>query len=77
VDIGALSLDYQGERLRTSLDLIAQEETFDGASRPFLIAAGVKIPDAANGRTNVSQDWGWSKTRDKSALLSGEYDLTD
>lgn len=60
VDIGALSLDYQGERLRTSLDLIAQEETFDGASRPFLIAAGVKIPDAANGRTNVSQDWGWS-----------------
>ncbi|TFY84920.1 TonB-dependent receptor [Pseudomonas nabeulensis] len=77
VDIGALSLDYQGERLRTRLDLIAQEETFDGASRPFLIATGVKIPDAANGRTNVSQDWGWSRTRDKSVLLSGDYDLTD
>lgn len=77
VGIGALSLDYQGEHLRTSLDLISQEETFDAASRPFLIASGVKIPDAANGRTNVSQDWGWSRTRDKSALLSGEYDLTD
>ena len=77
VNIGALSLDYQGERLRTSLDLISQEETFDAASRPFLIAEGVKIPDAANGRTNVSQDWGWSRTRDKSALLSGEYDLSD
>ncbi|NVZ50873.1 TonB-dependent receptor [Pseudomonas sp. B6002] len=77
VGIGALSLDYQGDRLRTSLDLISQEEEFDAASRPFLIAPGVKIPDAANGRTNVSQDWGWSRTRDKSALLSGEYDLND
>lgn len=77
VGIGALSLDYQGERLRTSLDLISQEEEFDAASRPFLIAPGVSIPGAANGRTNVSQDWGWSRTRDKSALLSGEYDLND
>lgn len=77
VGIGALSLDYQGERLRTSLDLISQEETFDAASRPFLIEPGLNIPDAANGRTNVSQDWGWSRTRDKSALLGGEYDLTD
>lgn len=77
VGIGALSLDYQGERLRTSLDLISQEEEFDAASRPFLIAPGVAIPSAANGRTNVSQDWGWSRTRDKSALLSGEYDLSD
>lgn len=77
VGIGALSLDYQGERLRGSLDLISQEEEFDAASRPFLIAPGVAIPNAANGRTNVSQDWGWSRTRDKSALFSGEYDLSD
>ena len=77
VDIGALSLDYQGERLRTSLDLISQHEVFNAASRPFLIDTGVKIPSAANGRSNVSQDWGWSRTRDKSALLSADYDLTD
>ncbi|WP_460123954.1 TonB-dependent siderophore receptor [Pseudomonas sp. S2_C03] len=77
VGVGALALDYQGDRLRTSLDLVSQEEQFDAASRPFLIASGVQIPSAANGRTNVSQDWGWSRTRDKSALLSGEYDLND
>lgn len=77
IGIGALSLDYQGERLRSSLDLISQREEFDAASRPFLIASGVTIPPAANGRTNVSQDWGWSRTRDKSVLLSGEYDLSD
>lgn len=77
VDIGAISLDYQGERLRTTFDWLNQKESFDAASRPFLIASGVDIPSAANGRTNVSQDWGWSTTRDKSALLSGEYDLSD
>lgn len=77
VDIGAISLDYQGERLRTSLDLISQQEEFDAPSRPFLIAQGVDIPSAANGSTNVTQDWGWAKTRDKAALLSGEYDLND
>lgn len=77
VDIGALSLDYQGERLRTTLDWLNQKERFDAASRPFLIAPGVDIPSAANGRTNVSQEWGWSETRDKSALLSGEYDLSE
>ncbi|WP_260954374.1 TonB-dependent receptor [Pseudomonas citri] len=77
VGIGALSLDYQGERLRTTLDLINQQEKFDAASRPFLIEPGIQIPSAANGRTSVSQDWGWSQTQDKSALLGGEYDLSD
>lgn len=77
VGLGAVSLDYRGDRLRGSLDLISQQEKFDAASRPFLIDTGVEMPSAANGRTNVSQDWGWSETRDKSALLSGEYDLTD
>lgn len=77
LSIGALSLDYQGDSLRATLDLIEQKETFIAASRPFLIAEGVPIPDAANGRTNVSQDWGTSKTHDRSVLLSGEYDVNE
>ena len=77
VGTGAMSLDYQGDRLRMSLDLISQDEKFDAASRPFMIDPGVQIPSAANGRTSVSQDWGRSRARDKSALLSGEYDLND
>lgn len=77
VGIGSISLDYQGDRFRTSLDLISQEEQWDAPSRPFQIANGVEVPSAANGRSNVTQEWGWSKTRDKSALLSGEYDLSD
>ncbi|WP_426115503.1 TonB-dependent receptor [Pseudomonas sp. DSP3-2-2] len=77
LNIGAIALDYQGERLRLNLDFISQKENFDGASRPFTIAPGVDVPSAPNGRTNVSQDWGWSDTKEQSALLGGEYDLTD
>jgi iron complex outermembrane receptor protein len=77
LNIGAIALDYQGERLRLNLDFISQKESFDGASRPFTIAPGVDVPSAPSGRTNVSQDWGWSDTKEQSALLGGEYDLTD
>lgn len=77
VNIGAIAFDYRGERLRLNLDFISQKENFDGASRPFTVAPGVEIPSAPNGRTNTSQKWGWSDTKEQSALLGGEYDLTD
>ncbi|MDX9669136.1 MULTISPECIES: TonB-dependent siderophore receptor [unclassified Pseudomonas] len=75
--IGAIALDYRGERLRLNLDYISQKESWEGASRPFTIAPGVDVPSAPNGRTNLSQDWGWSDTKEQSALLGGEYDLSD
>lgn len=77
LNIGAIALDYQGERLRLNLDFISQKESFEAASRPFTIAPGVEIPSAPNGRTNLPQDWGWSDTKEQSALLGGEYDLND
>ncbi|PCR95850.1 TonB-dependent siderophore receptor [Pseudomonas fluorescens] len=77
LNIGAIALDYKGERLRLNLDYISQKESFDAASRPFTIAPGVKVPSAPNGRTNLPQDWGWSDTKEQSALLGGEYDLND
>ena len=77
LDIGAIALDYQGDRLRLNLDFISQKERWDAASRPFTVASGIEVPSAANGRTNLPQDWGWSNTREQSALLGGEYDLSD
>jgi len=56
VDIGAIALDYRGERLRLNLDYISQKESFDGASRPFTVATGVDVPSAANGRTSLPQN---------------------
>ncbi|HWH89867.1 MAG TPA: TonB-dependent siderophore receptor [Pseudomonas sp.] len=75
--VGAIALDYRGERLRLNLDYLSQKESWEAASRPFTIAPGVEVPSAPNGRTNLPQDWGWSDTKEQSALLGGEYDLND
>lgn len=75
--VGAIALDYRGERLRLNLDYISQKESWEAASRPFTVAPGVDVPSAPNGRTNLPQDWGWSDTKEQSALLGGEYDLND
>lgn len=76
-DVGALSLDYQGERFKATLDLISQQEKFDAPSRPFLVSAGVAVPSAPDGQNNVTQKWAWSKIGDQSALLRTEYELND
>src|SRR5687768_7483860 len=60
-DVAAVALDYQGERFRATLDAIGQYERFKAPSRPFLVATGVAVPSAPNGRRNVTQPWGWSK----------------
>ncbi len=76
-DIGALSLDYQGTRLRASLDVLMQNEKVDAPTRPFLVASGLQVPAAPDGRRNATQPWGWWKSDGQSALLRVEYDLSD
>ncbi|OOG36571.1 TonB-dependent siderophore receptor [Polaromonas sp. A23] len=75
--VGAAALDFQGERLSASLDLISQVERFDAPSRPFLLPAASVVPAAPDGRRNVTQAWEWSKVEDQSALLRAEYELSD
>ncbi|WP_312427986.1 TonB-dependent receptor [Achromobacter sp.] len=75
--IGALSLDYQGEKLRASLDLLTQHEKIDAPTRPFLVAPGIAVPRAPDGRRNATQPWGWWKSDGQSALLRVEYDISD
>jgi iron complex outermembrane receptor protein len=75
--VGALALDYQGERYRSWIYLIAQTDRFDAPSRPFLMTAGQQVPKAPDGRLNVTQPWEWSRINDQSALWRNEYDLTD
>jgi iron complex outermembrane recepter protein len=75
--VGALSLDYQGQKFRATLDFISQIEAFVAPSRPFLVAAGVPVPAAPSGRSNVTQTWEWSQVGDQSLLLRAEYDIAD
>jgi iron complex outermembrane receptor protein len=75
--VGSLALDYQGERYRTWLYLLAQNDRFVAPSRPFLMAAGVPVPTAPNGRLNVTQPWEHSRINDQSVLWRNEYDVSD
>lgn len=73
--LGALALDYQGERLRASLDLIDQVEKVDAPSRRPFLNAGVPVPSAPDNRSNITQRWEWYDSHERSALLRGEYAL--
>ncbi|WP_245286422.1 TonB-dependent siderophore receptor [Bradyrhizobium sp. ARR65] len=75
--VGSLALDYQGERFRSWLYVIAQTDRFDAPLRPFLMAPGLQVPKAPDGRLNVTQPWEWSRINDRSALLRTEYDVSD
>lgn len=75
--VGALALDYQGERFRAWLYLLAQKDGFDAPLRPFLLRAGVPVPRAPDGRRNLTQPWEYSDIDDRGGLLRLEYDLTD
>ncbi|WER47954.1 TonB-dependent siderophore receptor [Cupriavidus sp. WKF15] len=76
--IGALSLDYQGKRLRASLDVIGQQEKLDAPGRAFIMGPGLQsIPGAPDGRRNVTQPWEWTRGTDESLLFRTEYDITD
>lgn len=76
-DVGAVALDYRGERFRATFDALAQYERFKAPQRPFLVAAGLDVPTAPNGRRNVTQPWGRSTIEDISLLFKTEYDISD
>lgn len=75
--IGALGLDYRGDRLRLSADLIYQQENIDGLTRSLSLAPGLSVPDAPDARTNLGQRWEYSKMNNQAAMTRAEYDFSD
>ncbi len=75
--LGALALDYNGQRFRASIDLIDQRENLNAPAREFRIDSGVTMPDAPDGSTNAIQNWEWSDAVDRSGLVKAEYDALD
>ncbi|MBE7198693.1 MAG: TonB-dependent receptor [Parafilimonas terrae] len=74
-EVGALALDYQGERFRAWLYLITQSDRFDAPLRPFLLKAGLPVPKVPDGRRNLTQPWETYAGDDQGGLLRLEYDL--
>lgn len=76
-NVGALALDYAGTRFRATLDLLSQNERIDATGRPIMLAGNFDMPDAPDGKINVTQPWEWSRNRERAALLRTEFDVTD
>lgn len=75
--LASLGLDYRGQRLRLSADLIGQREKLDGIQHVLSVTPGFRIPDAPDGRNNLAQPWYHGDRKAKSAMVAGEYDFTD
>lgn len=71
----ALSLDYQGDRLRLYGDFGIQRQTMDSPDWVATLATGVKTPPRVDADTNLGQSWTQIKSKDSYSVLRGEYDL--
>ena len=75
--VGALALDYTGERVRLTFDFINQRQEIDHVVRQFQVAAGLpSMPAPPDSRLNYP-GYGRSKTDDHAAVVRGEYDVSD
>ncbi|MCB5185103.1 TonB-dependent receptor [Methylobacillus gramineus] len=72
---GALALDFEGERFRSTLDIILQKEDINAPSRPLMPSGISRMPSAPDGKRNVTQPWEWSENKEQSVLLRTEYDI--
>lgn len=75
--VGALAVDYQGDRFRAWLYVLGQTDSFTAPLRPFLLTAGVPVPRAPDGKLNLTQPWEYANVYDRGGLLRTEYDLTN
>ncbi|MDA8523171.1 TonB-dependent receptor [Acidovorax sp. NCPPB 4044] len=73
--LGALALDYTGERTQATLDLLHQQEAVDAPTRRPALAAGIPVPAAPDARRNITQRWEWYDSTEKSALLRVQHAL--
>ncbi|MDQ7248085.1 TonB-dependent siderophore receptor [Dongia sedimenti] len=77
IGLAALGADYQGERLRLSLDVGYQHQDYDRPQNFTYISPGIDMPKAPDAKTNNQDSWTYTDTRDIFGVLRGEYDLTD
>jgi iron complex outermembrane receptor protein len=75
--LGSVALDYRGERLRLSADLISQEQHTSGNTRGLVVSPGLDIPSAPDARRNPGQPWEYFTTRNTVVAGRAEYDFSD
>lgn len=75
LDMFALGLDYQGDRLRLSAD-IGQQYHFIDNPLPSVTPTG-KVPSPPHADKNYGQSWTYSKEKQAFGTFRAEYDLSD
>ncbi|WP_373744032.1 TonB-dependent siderophore receptor [Achromobacter insuavis] len=74
---GSLGLDYRGDRLRLSADIVYQDDWMRAAARGYTVAPGVKVPGAPDPKINLAQRFDTSSAQSLTGLVRAEYDLSD
>lgn len=78
VGVGALGLDYRGDRLRASLDVNSSDQKIDAPTSLFNAAApGVAIPSAPDGGVNTSNSFEFIDSEHRMIAGRVEYDILD
>ncbi|MDH2246716.1 TonB-dependent siderophore receptor [Pseudomonas sp. GD03855] len=75
LDMFALGLDYQGDRLRLSADIGHQYHFIDNP-RPSVTPNG-GLPSAPDADDNFAQSWTYSKEKQTFGTFRAEYDFAD
>ena len=73
----SLALDFRGERLRLSSDLLYQKESLEGVVRPVITGTATSIPHAPDSKTRFGLRDSYLDQEDYSLVNRGEYDLSD
>ncbi|MBR1222919.1 TonB-dependent siderophore receptor [Bradyrhizobium sp. U87765 SZCCT0131] len=72
----SLGVDYRGERLRVSADIIYQNDWMRAAARGYTPVPGIAMPAAPDPKINLAQPFDYSNAQSVTALTRAEYDLT-
>ncbi|MBE3027401.1 TonB-dependent receptor [Janthinobacterium sp. GW458P] len=73
--LASVGLDWRGTGARLSADLYSSEDRARGLNRGVNLAAGLPVPRPPKPETLLNPSWAFYDTRDKGALLRGEYDV--
>jgi len=75
--LGAVALDWQGERARVVLDAYYSKDHIDGHSRGVSLAPGLaSVPKPPRADTPIAPTWSAVESEDRAVTLRSEFDIT-
>jgi iron complex outermembrane recepter protein len=73
---GSLAIDYRGEKLRASLDMISQDRLTKAYSGNITYNQGFALPSAPKNDKNFTNDWEYFKGNSNNWIAKAEYEFS-